>query len=52
MVRQHKVLREERDTAQRTKNIHGHLALQSNGTIFVIVYIMFVIGSVFMPVCA
>ena len=38
MVRQHKVLIEERDRVWRTKNIHGHLALQACRTIFIIVY--------------
>lgn len=37
MVRQQEVQIEEIDTAQRTKNIHGHLALRSRRTVFVIV---------------
>lgn len=35
MLRQQKVQIEERDTAQRTKNTHGHLALWSRRTIYV-----------------
>ena len=35
MARQQKVLMEESDRAQRTKNIHGHPALWSSRTIFV-----------------
>lgn len=37
MLRQQKVQIEKRDTAQRTKNTHGHPALWSRRTIYVTV---------------
>lgn len=47
MLRQQKVQIEERDTAQSTKNTHGHLALWSRRTMYVTVCN----ACVFLPAC-